>query len=52
MFLNTKIVGNGATQLSCVEFKDQNVSNAMVSTSPKTIANSGGVAGRMTGSIL
>jgi len=44
MFLNARIVGNGTTRLSCVEFKDQNTSNAMVPTSPKTIANSDGVA--------
>jgi len=44
VFLNARIVGNGTTQLSHVEFKNQNASNAMVPTSPKTIANLGGVA--------
>ena len=52
MFLNARIVGNGATQLSHVEFKNQNASNAMVPTSLKTIANLGGVARWMTGSTL
>ena len=31
-------------QLSCAEYKDLGVLNAMVPTSPKTTANSGGVA--------
>jgi len=44
VFLNARIVGNEATQLSHVEFKNQNASNPMVPTSPKTIANLGGVA--------
>ena len=52
VFLNARIVGNRATRLSCVEFKNQNISNAMVSTSLKTIANSGGVARQMTRSTL
>ena len=52
VFLNARIVVNGAMRLSRVEFKDQNTSNAMVPTSPKTIANSGGVARRMTRSIF
>ena len=52
VFLNTKIVGNGATQLSHVEFKKQNASNAMVPTSLKTIVNSGGVARQMTRSTI
>jgi len=52
MFLNVRIVGNGAMQLSRVKFKKQNTSNAMVPTSPKTIANSGGVARQMTESTL
>jgi len=52
MFFNARIVGNGAMRLSHVEFKDQNVSNAMVPTSLKTIANLGGVVRRMTGSTL
>jgi len=52
VFLNARIVGNEATQLSHVEFKNQNVSNAMVPTSLKTIANLGGVARQMTRSTL
>jgi len=52
VFLNARIVGNRATRLSCVEFKNQNISNAMVSTSLKTIANLGGVARQMTRSTL
>jgi len=44
VFLNVRIVRNGAMRLSHVEFKDQNASNIMVPTSPKTIANLGGIA--------
>ena len=47
-FHSAKIVGNGAMQLSHTEFKDQNTSNAMVPTSPKTIANLGGVVRQIT----
>jgi len=34
-------------QLSCAEYKDLGVLNAMVSTSPKTTTNLGGVVKRM-----
>ena len=52
MFLNVRIVGNGAMWLSHVEFKEQNASNAMVPTSLKTIVNSGSVVRQMTGPTL
>jgi len=48
VFLNVRIVGNEAIQLSRVKFKDQNASNAMVSTSQKTTMNSDGTARRTT----
>jgi len=44
MFLNVRIVGNGAMQLSHAKFKDQNTSNAMVLTSQKTTMNLDGAA--------
>jgi len=48
VFLNVRIVGNGATQLSCAKFKNQNASNATVSTNQKTTMNSDGAARQMT----
>jgi len=52
VFLNARIVGNGAMRLFCIEFKDQNTLNAMVPTSLKTIMNLGGVARQIIGSTL
>ena len=51
MFCNARIAGNRVTQLSCAESKDQNASNVMVLTSPKTIANLDGVVRLITRSI-
>jgi len=48
VFLNVKIVGNGAPQLSCAKFKNQNASNARVSTNQKTTMNSDGAARQTT----
>jgi len=42
--LNTRIAGNGVTQLFCAKYKDLDVLNAMVPTSLKTTANLGGIA--------
>ena len=47
-----KIVGNGVTQCSLVEFRGSSVSNAMVPTSPKIITTLGGAAMPMPKSIL
>ena len=44
VFHNIKIVGNGDMPLCHAEFKDQNVSNAIVHINPKTTTNSVGVA--------
>jgi len=44
VFLNVRIVGNEAMQLSCAKFKDQNASNAMVPTSQKTTMDLDGAA--------
>jgi len=48
VFFNVRIVGNRATQLSRVKFKNQNVSNTIVLTSQKTTVNSDGAARQMT----
>ena len=48
MFLNVRIVGNGATRLSHAKFKNQNVLNAMVPTSQKTTVNLDGAARQTT----
>jgi len=44
MFHNVKIVGNRDIPLCHAEFKNLNVSNAMVCINPKTTANSVGIA--------
>jgi len=43
VFCNARIAGNGVMQLSHAESKDQNASNVIVLTSPKTIVNLDGV---------
>jgi len=48
MFLNVRIVGNGATRLSRAKFKDQNVSNTIVPTSQKTTVNLDGAIRQTT----
>ena len=42
--LNARIAGNRITQLSCAKYKDLDVLNAIVPTSPKTTVNLGSIA--------
>jgi len=52
VFYNVKIVGNGATRCSLVEFRGPSASNVMVTTSPKIIATLGGATRPTPKSIL